>query len=347
MWGSLFGRGKDDATEPSCAACGRTLLAGEWTQRVVDGAGEDRLVCSLCAQVGQAADGEPSAAAGAPVGAVKPSAPRTDSDTFWKALKDKDAEIARLRSQVTQIEAARRELAARLAEYEAEGQATPAASPNAPPEAAAAPEDSGAEDASVGAPAFDDSEPAPEATAEPAPEAAAEPAPEAAPEPELGSTQSSLTLLQRGVDLLNVSTVPKKIAETNEHLGIPSVHVGLEDQALLATFLWSMGWYTYSVSMDGTGTIRLSDRGYQQRTDLQPNASVRSDGTVQLAPARIARAAAPAASERPQQAASEQSPAAPATPAPEIVSKSLMGQRTDDEVISWEQTKARDFDWDR
>ncbi len=151
-----------------------------------------------------------------------------------------------------------------------------------------------------------------------------------------------------------MSTVPKKIAETNEHLGIPSVHVALEDEALLATFLWSMGWYTYSVSMDGTGTIRLSDRGYQQRTDLQPNASVRSDGTIQLAPARITRAAAPAASERVQQPetpqtqpASEQPSATPATPAPEIVSKSLMGQRTDDEGISWEQTKARDFDWER
>ena len=180
-----------------------------------------------------------------------------------------------------------------------------------------------------------------------------EPPAEADAEHVLGIAQSSLTLLQRGVDLLNVSTVPKKIAETNEHLGIPSVHVGLEDEALLATFLWSMGWYTYSVSMDGTGTVQLSDRGYQQRTDLQPNASVRSDGTIQIAPARISRAAAPAASERPHQPvtpqtheAPEQPLATPATPAPEIVSKSLMGQRTDDEGISWEQTKARDFDWD-
>ena len=178
-----------------------------------------------------------------------------------------------------------------------------------------------------------------------------EPTPEAAAEPELGTAQSSLTLLQRGVDLLNVSTVPKKIAETNEHLGIPSVHVEFADDALLATFLWSMGWYTYSVSMDGTGAIQLSDRGYQQRTDLQPNASVRSDGTIQLAAARITRAAAPTASERHsrphEQPVHEQAPASPATPAPEIVSKSLMGQRTDDEGISWEQTKARDFDWDR
>jgi hypothetical protein len=344
MWGSLFGRGKDDVTELSCAACGRTLLAGEWTQRVVDGAGEERLVCSLCAQANQAMTGDSAADPTEPVAATRPSAPRTDSDTFWKALKDKDAEIARLQSQVTQIEAARRELAARLVEFPADGEALPpVASQKAPLEVATPPEVSAEADEGAKTPAAG-------AGSEPAPEAPAGPEPRVA-EPELSIAQSSLTLLQRGVDLLNVSTVPRKIAETNEHLGIPSVHVGLQDEALLATFLWSMGWYTYSVSMDGTGTIRLSDRGYQQRTDLQPNASVRSDGTVQLAPARITRAAAPAVSDKPQQPpkqpVSEQPPAIPAAPAPEIVSKSLMGQRTDDEGISWEQTKARDFDWDR
>ena len=125
MWGSLFGHGKDDVTEPSCAACGRTLLAGEWTQRVADDAGEEQLVCSLCAQASQAAAGEsPAAATGSVVGA-RTSAPRTDSDTFWKALKDKDAEIARLQSRMTQIEAARRELAARLAECDADALAVP------------------------------------------------------------------------------------------------------------------------------------------------------------------------------------------------------------------------------
>jgi len=45
--------------------------------------------------------------------------------------------------------------------------------------------------------------------------------------------------------------------------------------------------------------------------------------------------------------------AGPATPhevaqnPPEFLSKSLLGQRSDDEAASWEQTKARDFDWDR
>jgi hypothetical protein len=32
---------------------------------------------------------------------------------------------------------------------------------------------------------------------------------------------------------------------------------------------------------------------------------------------------------------------------PEFLSKSLLGQRSDDESASWEQTQARDFDWDR
>ena len=31
---------------------------------------------------------------------------------------------------------------------------------------------------------------------------------------------------------------------------------------------------------------------------------------------------------------------------PEILSKSLLGQRSDDEPADWEKTKARDFDWD-
>jgi hypothetical protein len=33
--------------------------------------------------------------------------------------------------------------------------------------------------------------------------------------------------------------------------------------------------------------------------------------------------------------------------APEFVSKSLLGQRSDDEANPWDQTKARDFNWDR
>jgi hypothetical protein len=32
---------------------------------------------------------------------------------------------------------------------------------------------------------------------------------------------------------------------------------------------------------------------------------------------------------------------------PEILSKSMLGQRSDDEAASWEKTQSRDFDWDR
>ena len=113
-------------------------------------------------------------------------------------------------------------------------------------------------------------------------------------------TAASLTLLQRGVDLLNVSTVPRKIAETNEHLGLPSVHVGFDGQTVAVTFLWSMGWYRFTVDID-SGAVKMAERGYEERRDLQPNAGVRADGTVHLAPAQISRAAAQKQTAQPEQ----------------------------------------------
>ena len=50
MFGRIFGRGKDDQDQAVCAQCGRTLLAGEWTQTIVDEHGDERLICSLCGQ---------------------------------------------------------------------------------------------------------------------------------------------------------------------------------------------------------------------------------------------------------------------------------------------------------
>ena len=171
---------------------------------------------------------------------------------------------------------------------------------------------------------------------------------------------ASLTLLQRGVDLLNVSRVPRKIAETNEELGLPHVHVGFDGGTVAATFMWTMGWYRFRVDID-SGDVGMDDRGYEELT-LQPNAGVRADGTVQLAPAQISRAAAQRAQAAPETAppAAPTPAAAPAGPAaeretpreaaqkpPEFLSKSLLGQRSDDESASWEKTQARDFDWDR
>src|SRR5665647_2611664 len=65
-------------------------------------------------------------------------------------------------------------------------------------------------------------------------------APEASDAPattpaDLEAEAASLPLLQRGVDLLNVSRVPHKIAETNEQLGLPSVHVGFDGQTTAVT----------------------------------------------------------------------------------------------------------------
>jgi len=176
---------------------------------------------------------------------------------------------------------------------------------------------------------------------------------------EAEAAAESLTLLQRGVDLLNVSRVPRKIAETNEQLGLPHVHCGFDGETVAVTFMWTMGWYRFHVDLD-SGDVSLADRGYEELT-LQPNAGVRADGTVQLAPAQISRAAAqrvqtpaetPVAAQ-PSPAAAPAAPVEPETPReaaqkpPEFLSKSLLGQRSDDESASWEQTQARDFDWDR
>ena len=188
--------------------------------------------------------------------------------------------------------------------------------------------------------------------------AAQEPAGPTAAEAEAAA--ASLTLLQRGVDLLNVSRVPRKIAETNEQLGLPHVHCGFDGETVAVTFMWTMGWYRFHVDLD-SGDVSLDDRGYEELT-LQPNAGVRADGTVQLAPAQISRAAAqrvqtpaetPAAAQPAPTAAAPAAPVEPETPReaaqkpPEFLSKSLLGQRSDDESASWEQTQARDFDWDR
>ena len=107
MFGRIFGRDKDDPGQAVCAECGRTLLAGEWTQTVVGADGEELVICSLCGQSRDFGDEAPAAvSAPAPanngrVRETRTEAPRDahgESDAFWKALKDKDAEIERLRA---------------------------------------------------------------------------------------------------------------------------------------------------------------------------------------------------------------------------------------------------------
>ena len=471
MFGRIFGRDKADREETTCAACGRTLLAGEWTRTITDDEGRERLLCSLCAQKVPPAAGE-GAAAAAPRGGRRAHTPRSgsvsverDSDAFWRALKEREAEIERLREALARREAEVAELRERLARYEGaapapapppageeeeatwgetpaefaaelaalEEEAAPvqdiplsatdvAAMPpvaGAPPVAAGEPaagrEPAAASEVAEGrrageerAAALEDTQPlsaaevmaadeatgdladtgalaavAPPAGEDEATGAAAEAgtpteagaaaeaagaaetaaAGEAGAADEAGAAEaaSSLTLLQRGIDLLNVSHVPRKIAETTEHLGLPLVNVGFDGETVAATFLWSMGWYRYHVDV-GSGEVRLADRGYDDRRDLQPNASVRGDGTVQLAPARISRAAAQketvareaapgdpgaAGGERAARPREPEPPSVAAQKPPEILSKSLLGQRSDDEPASWEQTRARDFDWDR
>ncbi len=484
MFGRIFGRGKDDQDQAVCAQCGRTLLAGEWTQTVVDEHGDERLICSLC---GQAYAGQSEAVAAAPTPAnngrmretrseakledrqepaplAEPPArdTRAESDAFWQALKDKDAHIEGLKAELARAEAERQELAGRFArlgtagaeaepepgsltgdssepgertwgetpaEFAAEmaalreADAAPAAPTEAPPDdapaaleevaveevvaeqsgegesvvaaggfAAAETETSAPADevAAVSPSVFEDTQPidvgagemltggddedantgqiaAAEAMAAVAAGGGALPGEPPAEEPAVPSVAEteaaavSLTLLQRGVDLLNVSRVPRKIAETNEQLGLPHVHVGFDGETVAVTFMWTMGWYRFHVDID-SGDVSMHDRGYEELA-LQPNAGVRADGTVQLAPAQISRAAAQRVQAAPEAAAPQAAPApadAPAGPVteretpreaaqkpPEFLSKSLLGQRSDDESASWEQTKARDFDWDR
>jgi hypothetical protein len=502
MFGRIFGRGKDDQDQAVCGDCGRTLLAGEWTQTVVDQNGDERLICSLC---GQAYSGvsEPIAAAPAPANngrmretrsesrpeerpapANEPPAAdsRAESDAFWQALKDKDAQIEGLKAELARAEAERQELAGRFARLgteaaaaagvddepgsltgdssepgertwgetpaefaaemaalrESEAAATPetsavfgdeapaelplraaqvaeaavvadvvaeadvAAEPtdDTPAEVAAsdaapadaAPSTPTADEAVVPATVFEDTQPIPAVSEEmlaagdededdastgeiaasdaaaavvagggtlPGEPAAEEPPAQSAAQAEAAA--ASLTLLQRGVDLLNVSRVPRKITETNEQLGMPHVHVGCDGEIVTVTFMWTMGWYRFNVDFE-SGDVTMDDRGYEELTDLQPNAGVRADGTVQLAPAQISRAAAQRAQAAPDEATAQdaQHAAAPAGPAaepetpreaaqkpPEFLSKSLLGQRSDDESASWEKTQARDFDWDR
>jgi len=440
MLGRIFGRGKDDPDQAVCAECGRTLLAGEWTQKIVDGSGEEKLMCSLCMQARPANDDEEVVAAAAPVNAGRVRESRSDSDTFWKALKEKDGEIERLEGLLARAEAEKLELAGQLARLRAPAgaEATSAEGDRAPDEAPEEPaaerptgdsselgertwgetpaefaaemevlrDDSGrGADPAAGPPAVvaegtqpiaaiiaeqlaapgeasppltlsegllgepagsSQTAPAADEQTPSADDGAAQttltPKPVAAPAAaavDAAAEAATLTLLQRGVDLLNVSRVPRKIAETNEQLGLPQVHVGCEDQTVVVTFMWSMGWYRFIVGSEG-GDVRLQDRGYEELTGLQPNAGVRADGTVQLAPAAISRAAAarpqssaePETPETPEAASAEQRPAEPESPRvaaqkpPEILSKSLLGQRSDDEAASWEGTQARDFEWD-
>jgi len=417
----LFGRGKRDTSGSVCAECGRSLLAGELTHRIVDDDGNELLICSLC--------GQPSAEKGE-AHIFKGSAPdtgdkdRSDSDKFWRALKEKDAQIEHLEARLARSEAERAELAGQLAllRVQGEGAAPPtpegaalvgdhevtgehALAPEAPyderavldaaplvgsePEATPAAGTLG--EATYGDSTYDEAGEVPydepskaaydEAGEVPADEPVIEPGPAAeaggpaagedtasmsalggaaaaAPHDDSESTMapgdepdegvSSLTLLQRGVDILNVSPVPRKVADTSADLGVPQVHVGFDGQTAAVTFLWSLGWYRFAVDIEGAGSVRLAERGYEDRPDLQPNASVRPDGTVQLAPAQLSRAAR---DREPAAPPEEEAPSGPRTPRdaaerpPEIVSQSLLGQRTDDEKPSWEQTQARDFDW--
>ena len=68
MFGRIFGRVKDDQDQAVCAECGRTLLAGEWTQTIVGPDGEDQIICSLCGQSRDLGEEAPAVVATPPKG---------------------------------------------------------------------------------------------------------------------------------------------------------------------------------------------------------------------------------------------------------------------------------------
>ena len=133
MFGRIFGQGKDEPDQAVCAECGRTLLAGERTQKVIDANGDELIICSLCGQTHapSGADAMPTSPVPANSGREREREtrdderdPRTESNAFWKALKDKDAEIERLQAQLARLEAEKQELAGRPAR--AQGATVPA-----------------------------------------------------------------------------------------------------------------------------------------------------------------------------------------------------------------------------
>jgi hypothetical protein len=542
MWDRLFGRGKQELpAEPTCAACGRTLLPGEWAQTVLREDGVEEVVCSLCAQAhdydtspdhnATAADfeqavgsapapppgehlAEPIAVTGRPQ--QSRGRPQHDSDSFWRALKEKDAEIARLQAELARVEDQNRQLNAQLAEswqaaagvaaaasWEAqpagEGQwpvqqpvdwtaAMPATEPTpwpaaeavtwpeqqtddgtAWPEAAPPTEweqqwpatqpperdESSAEVTAewpAGTPAAAPGQPdagtalaaataggvvdewtghsqMPTAPAQAWPPAApletvatpatAEDAPPAGHGDEVKPTEivdmpteplevhdgaaplddycpacdtdelpvalggtvddddatvqipaaaaaqrivfepqeepADLHLLERGADLFNVSPMPHKIAESNDLLGLPAVHLSSEGDVVTALFLWSMAWYEYRIDLT-TGEVVLASRGYEDRHIERPNSTSKPDGTVQLAPLPARRAVVqPAAAPEQESGMVPAAVDAPIADEPQpivpgkgdIISKSLKGQRTDDAGVAWDEMAARDFDWGR
>ncbi len=450
MFGRIFGRSKDEPEAAVCAKCGRTLLAGEWTRRVTDAGGEERLICSLCGPDLPLDQDEPPDVTWTPANNGRVRETREDArasdDTGELArveaepprseLEGKNAEIASLLERLARAERQNQELRSELERIGSMAPASvaeggPAEEAAAMVEAEAAPvvsssyeqfvdssepgeltwgetpaefaaeladrlsesevqESAPGQIEDVPSVAFEDTQPMPAVSLadedEPAaavepqggePEAVEQPraleeqltADEEAPEeadvaaqeeyPPEGDSMgeadvAALALLQRGVDLFNVGRVPRKIAETNEQLGTPSVHAEPRESGVTIMFMWSMGWYRFQVDTE-SGDVALADRGYEEITDLSSNAAVRADGTVHLAPAQISRAAA----QRLQQEetpddgrASERVPDEPEPPSvaaqkpPEILSKSLLGQRSDDKPAVWEKTKARDFDWD-
>ena len=86
MLDRLFGRNKNDSQELTCAACGRTLLPGEWAQTVIADDGREEIICSLCVQSG-VADQQASPLGDLPAEAAAPGCVSSRLPSrFWKRV---------------------------------------------------------------------------------------------------------------------------------------------------------------------------------------------------------------------------------------------------------------------
>lgn len=422
MLGRLFGRGKDEPQQAVCAQCGRPLLAGEWTRRVIDADGEEHLICSQCGGEEPPLDWDepeplypPAAVPSEPVASAEPEAvvaaeasevtadlvPSVSPEPEVAAepadpLAARDAEIAALREQLAQAEARSAELESELAALRAapsaeagvEGQRIDSSEPGertwgeTPAEFAArlaailsteepqrdavaiaaeetcafTPEEAAAAVAPLSGAAGTEAEttavPLPVAEGEPVaaeeqpaaeerpvaeeqPAAEEQPVAEEQPQelPQVRLDAAGIALVQRGVDLFNLSPVPHKIAETTAQLGQPVVQATAEDPCAVLTFVWTMGWYRFTIDTE-TREVTLADRGYDEISDLAANVTLRPDGTVQFIAPDIEAPEAPATGTEP--ASEEAAPTSAPEPAPEPAPE---------QPSDWSDTKARDFDW--
>ena len=418
MLGRLFGKNKDTSDEPVCNECGRTLLAGEWTETIEDDDGERARFCArsadrpaprptVSAPVPRAAARTPRASpartplqrpTAGPIGRPPSSAapPATRTRPSGRRSRTATPRSSACNEELAHSEAERQELIGLLAHLQSGVEAPRPPLVGAP-----------AGEAEVPAGDVEDMAPAATTAEEPADVLFATPVDEAEAveagrriaagrsragrggrrspararghrrHPRRGGPRrrgSSRQGRGRGAGLVDDAPAargrpaqcqsrpaqdrrdehrprhpdgPRRVRRRGGrgHLHVDDGLVPLHRRRRVAARSAS--------AIAATRTARTSSTTPAcGRT--APSSSPPPGSAAPRRSASRARRPAPARAERPEAGAAapgEAREAAPDEPAPavggpEILSKSLLGQRTDDELQSWERTQARDFDWD-